>query len=136
MRLLKDIVQFGKDMSSLPWAIQIWAVLYPLPQLLGGLYFVRETPGLVILIGRILSFIIHSQVHRIKPFSKLIGPIGHVHWVLIIPYLVYVLVAEPPREIFYWFIVYVVVLSAISAVIDLRDVMRYFQHGYESYKRG
>ncbi|MGA1285464.1 MAG: hypothetical protein ACO34J_15610 [Prochlorothrix sp.] len=135
MNLLKDSIQFSRDMASLNWKIQIWAALYPLPQLLGGIYFAREIPGFVILMGRILSFIIHSQVHRVKPFSKLIGPIGHAHWLLILPYLIYILILDPVREPFYWFIAYVVTLSSISMVIDLYEVIRYFERGDASYQR-
>ncbi len=136
MNLLKDLVQFSKAMSTLPWRIQIWAVFYPLPQLLGGLYFIRETPGLVILLGRLLSLIIGSQVHRHRPFSKLIGSIGHAHWLLILPYLLYLLTTQALDTGLYWFIVYVCILSMVSMVIDIHDVVRYFQHRESYYKRG
>lgn len=136
MNLFKDLVQFWNAMGTLPWKIKIWAILYPLPQLLGGLYFIRETPGLVILIGRVLSFFIGSQVHRRRPFSKLIGPIGHAHWLLILPYLLHLLMIQTLDTSLYWFIVYVCVISMISAIIDILDVVQYFQHGESSYKRG
>lgn len=135
MNLIKDLVQFWNAMGSLPWKIQVWAVLYPLPQVLGGLYFIRETPGLVILLGRVLSFAIGSQVHRHRPFSKLIGPIGHVHWLLILPYLLYQLTTQTLDTGLSWFMVYVCVLSMVSSVIDIRDVVGYFQHGDSRYKR-
>jgi len=135
MNLFKDLVQFWKAMDTLPWTIKIWATFYPLPQLLGGLYFIGETPGLVILLGRVLSFIIGSQVHRCRPFSKLIGPIGHAHWLLILPYLLYLLTTQVLDTGLYWFIAYVCVVSMVSAVIDIHSVVRYFQHGESFYKR-
>lgn len=123
-------------MRSLLWTIKLWATLYPLPQLLGGgLYFIHETPGLVILLGRVLSFIIGSQVHRRRPFSKLIGPIGHAHWLVILPYLLYQLTTQILETSLCWFIVYVCVVSMMSAVIDIHSVMRYFQNGESFYKR-
>ncbi|NES21150.1 MAG: hypothetical protein F6K41_20025 [Symploca sp. SIO3E6] len=106
-----------------------------MPQFLGGLYFIRETPGLVILLGRVLSYVIGSQVHRRLPFSKLIGPIGHAHWLLILPYLFYLLTTQTLDTGLYWFIVYVCVISMVSAVIDIRDVVGYFQQGESLYKR-
>jgi len=107
MRLIKDSVDFWNAMSSLPRSIQIWAILYPLPQVIGGLYYIQEKPGLAIFLGRVISFVIGSQVHRRRPFSKMIGPIGHAHWLLIVPYLVIVLTTESLNKDFYWFIVYV-----------------------------
>ena len=135
MNLLKELVQFWNAMGTLPWTIRIWAILYPLPQLIGGLYFIHETPGLIILIGRLLSFIIGSQVHHRRPFSKLIGPIGHAHWLLILPYLLHLLATGTLDNALYWFISYVCVISMISAIIDILDVVRYLQHGESSYKR-
>ena len=135
MNFFKDLVQFWQAMGTLPRTIQIWAILYPLPQFLGGLYFIRETPGLVIFLGRVLSYVIGSQVHRRRPFSKLIGPIGHTHWLLILPYLFYLLTTQTLDTGLYWFIVYVCVIGMVSAVSDIRDVVGYFQHGESSYKR-
>ncbi len=135
MNLLKDLVQFWQAMGTLPRTIHIWAILYPLPQFLGGLYFIRDTPGLVILLGRVLSYVIGSQVHRRRPFSKLIGPIGHAHWLLILPYLLTLLATQTLDAGLYWFIVYVSTLSVVSAVIDIRSVVGYFQHGESFYKR-
>ena len=135
MNLFKDLVQFWNAMGTLPRTIHIWAILYPLPQVLGGLYFIRETPGLVILISRVLSFVIGSQVHRSRPFSKLIGPIGHAHWLLILPYLFYLLTTQTLDTGLYWFILYVCVLSMVSAVIDILIVVRYFQQGDSLYQR-
>ena len=126
---------FCKAMSTLPWWIQLWASVYPLPQVLGGLLFIQQTPGQVILIGRILSLIIGSQVHKRKPFSKLIGPIGHAHWLLIVPYLVYVLMSHNISSELYWFITYVLVLTGISGLLDINDLVKYFRKGDSAYKR-
>lgn len=135
MSIFKDIQQFSKDMSSLPWYIQVWATLYPLPQVLGGLYFIQTLPGAVILLGRILSTIIASQVHKGSPFSKLIGPVSHAHWLLILPYLGFVLATQQLQAPLFWFISYVTVTSCISAVIDIRDYFRAKQHGETAYRR-
>ncbi|MFT6006247.1 MAG: hypothetical protein ACI9SX_001221 [Pseudoalteromonas tetraodonis] len=122
-------------MSTLPWWIQLWAAVYPLPQVLGGLLFIQQTPGKVILIGRILSLIIGSQVHKRRSFSKLIGPIGHAHWLLIVPYLVYVLMSHSISSELYWFITYVLVLTGISGLLDINDLLKYFRKGDSAYKR-
>lgn len=135
MRFLKDLVQFFNDMGTLPRSIKIWAVMYPLPQFLGGIFFIQTMPGLVILIGRVASFCISSQVHKRSPFSKLIGPIGHAHWLLIVPYLVHTLLTQALSTPLYWFVVYVVVLTLISAVIDVRDTINHFKQGNSEYKR-
>ena len=85
MTLFKDIAVWFNAMGTLPWTIRLWACFYPLPQIVGGLIFIQSLPGLVILLGRLLSGVIASQVHKRTPFSKLMGPLGHAHWVLIGP---------------------------------------------------
>ena len=77
--MLKDLVVWFNAMGTLPRNIQVWACLYPLPQIIGGLLFIQTLPGFVILAGRILSGIVASQVHKRAPFSKLMGPAGHAH---------------------------------------------------------
>ena len=135
MSIFQDIKQFSKDMGTLPWYIQCWAISYPLPQFLGGLYFIQTLPGAVILLGRILSTIIASQVHKGSPFSKLIGPISHAHWLLILPSLGFVLATQQVEPPLFWFISYVVATSCISAVIDIRDYFNAKQNGETAYKR-
>jgi hypothetical protein len=135
MNIFKDLWAFSNAMSTLPRVIQVWATLYPLPQIVGGLYFIATLPGLVIFLGRVVSSVLASQVHKRSPFSKMIGPISHAHWLLILPYLVYVICTQTLSSPLYWFIVYVLITSLISAVIDFRDLVRYLKSGSSEYKR-
>ena len=56
--------------------------------------------GLVIFLGRVLSGIIASQIHKRAPFSKLMGPVGHAHWLLITPYLIHQLATQDLSALF------------------------------------
>ncbi|MEM7329195.1 MAG: hypothetical protein AAF437_10675 [Pseudomonadota bacterium] len=133
--MLKDLVVWFNAMGTLPWTIRLWAFFYPLPQIIGGLIFVQTMPGMVILIGRILSGIVASQVHKRSPFSKLMGPVGHAHWLLIVPYLVYQLATQTLSPELYAFILYVIVTTLISAVIDIKEVRTYLRRGHVEYQR-
>ena len=122
-------------MDTRPESIKAWAIAYPLPQVLGGLFFIQTIPGLVILLGRLLSVLIATQVHKRSYLSKLMGPAGHAHWILIVPYLIYVLKTQEISTPLYYFIVYVVVTTLISAVIDVKELIAYFKQGHAEYKR-
>eukprot|EP00435_Cladocopium_sp_Y103_P078516 s1_g2255.t1 len=122
-------------MGTLPWYIKVWASLYPLPQILGGLFFLLTLPGLVIFAGRVLSGIIASQIHKKSPFSKLMGPAGHAHWLLIVPYLVYELTTQDLPTGLYWFVSYVVATTIVSLVIDAFELMIYVRSGHVQYRR-
>ncbi len=135
MTVFKDLIVWFNAMGTLPWTIRVWACLYPLPQILGGLFFIQTLPGFVILAGRVLSGIVASQVHKRSAFSKLMGPVGHAHWLLIVPYLVYELATQELAAPLFWFVSYVVGTTLISAVIDVRELMTYLKSGHVKYKR-
>ena len=135
MSVFKDLVVWFNAMGTLPWTIRLWAIFYPLPQIIGGLIFILTLPGLVILLGRVLSGIIASQIHKRAPFSKLMGPVGHAHWALIVPFLIYTLATQPLSPVLYGFICYVIATTLISAVIDVRELQIYLKEGHVEYKR-
>lgn len=113
----------------------MWAIAFPLPQMIGGLFFINTLPGFVILAGRILSGFVSSQVHKRSPFSKLMGPVGHAHWLLIVPYLIFELSTQSLSAPLFWFITYVVGTTLISAVIDVREFTTYLKRGHVEYVR-
>ena len=133
--MFRDIWIWFNAMGTLPWTIRLWATFYPLPQIIGGLIFIQTTPGLVILLGRIFSGIIASQIHKRAPFSKLMGPVGHAHWLLIVPYLVYAMATQDLSPPLFCFIGYVVVTSLISGIIDVFELRLYLKSGHVQYQR-
>ncbi|MFN3213741.1 MAG: hypothetical protein ACE37M_11590 [Henriciella sp.] len=135
MSFVKDIWIWFNAMGTLPWTIKLWAIAYPLPQLIGGMIFIATLPGAVILLGRLLSGIIASQIHKRAPFSKLMGPVGHAHWVIIVPFLIYWLMTQAVSPALSWFIVYVILTTLISAVIDIQELRTYLKQGHVKYKR-
>lgn len=132
---MRDFRQWFNDMGTLPWYIKIWASLYPLPQIIGGLIFIMTVPGALIFGGRVLSGIIQSRIHKREPFAKMMGPIGHAHWVPIVQYLIYVLKTQDLSTWLYWFIIWVVVTTIISLIIDLKDTITHLRGNRAVYKR-
>ena len=135
MNIFKDIQVWFNAMGTLPWTIRVWACLHPLPQILGGLFFIQTLPGFVIFSGRIISGVISSQVHKRSPFSKLMGPLGHVHWVLIVSYLIYELSTQALPTSLFWFVSYVICTTLISSIIDVRELIVFLKRGHVEYKR-
>ena len=135
MTIFKDLWGWFNAMGTLPWTIKAWAILYPLPQIIGGLFFIQTLPGFVILAGRILSGITASQVHKRVPFSKMMGPIGHAHWLLIVPYLLYELSTESLSSPLSWFVIYVLGTTLISLALDVGELIAFSKRGHEEFKR-
>ncbi len=133
--IFKDFVTWFNAMGTLPWYIRLWATFYPLPQIIGGLIFIQTLPGAVIFGGRILSSLIASRIHKHAPFSKLMGPLGHAHWLLIVPYLVYELTTQEHSLPLRWFMIYVIGTTIISGVIDVFELRTYLRRGHVEYRR-
>lgn len=134
MTIFKDLRVWFDAMGTLPWYIRLWAIFYPLPQIVGGLIFIQTIPGDLIFFGRVLSGLIQSQIHKRAPFSKLMGPVGHAHWILITAYLVYALMTKDLSSPLYWFVVYVIGTTLISGVIDVYELVIYLRQGHVPYK--
>ena len=135
MTIFKDIWVWFNAMGTLPWTIRLWACFYPLPQIIGGLIFIQTLPGIIILTGRIVSGVVASQIHKRSPFSKLMGPLGHAHWILILPYLVYELATQDLSPALFGFVSYVIGTTLISGVIDVFELRNYLKRGHVEFKR-
>lgn len=135
MNIVKDVVTWFRAMGTLPWQIRLWATFYPLPQIIGGLIFIQTLPGALIFFGRVLSGLIASQIHKRTPFSKLMGPVSHAHWLLIVPYLLYALLIQDHSQPLRWFMMYVIGTTLISGVIDVIELRVYLKRGHVEYKR-
>ena len=135
MTIFRDIWVWFNAMGTLPWTIRLWACFYPLPQIIGGMIFIQTLPGVIILAGRVVSGIVASQIHRRSPFSKLMGPVGHAHWILIVPFLVYELSTQDLSPALFWFISYVIGTTLISGVIDVLELRTYLKRGHVEFKR-
>ena len=108
------------------WRIWLWGGLLNIPQVLGGLIFVRSAEGLLILVTVILTLLIAGQMHRREPFSRLIG-LCHLPWIALLPWIVWRIMAVDHSGIQKAWMIYVVVTILVSLLFDTFDVVRYFR---------
>jgi len=132
--LTTDIVNFSRDMSTLPRKIQIWASLFPLPQFVfGTICAFTEGPysvGALFLYARLESFIVAGQIQKRNPFTKLMGPAMHIPFYFLVPYAVSWLYHTPePKDsadrMQYSFVAYTCVITSISLLSDTRVLVKW-----------
>jgi hypothetical protein len=123
--LLTDTIAFCKDMSTLRWQIQAFALLFPFPQFVGGAALMLLCPtgrhiGAYLFGARALSFVIAGQVNARARFSKKMGPIMHVPLFLVMPTVVaWALQAHADAEV--WparFCLFTAAITGVSFVLD------------------
>jgi hypothetical protein len=129
--LVKDVLSFGRAMSTLPWKIQIWALLFPFPQFIFGFWsavFVSfDCIGAYYLYVRAITFVLAGQVHKQRPFSKLMGPIMHAPFLLLVPVGIRWILLQQNEDmtrlalkerVHFYFVVYTTIITTISLVLD------------------
>ena len=145
------VVDFNRwfwDMSKLIVPIQVWAVLFPLPQMLVGCWSCivissTTSAGAYYFYARVLSFCIACQIHKYYPYNKIVGPIMHTPFYVVVPYSIYwllLLSAEASSSsddaitttsttitstIHYRFVVYTTILTSISLVLDTMTFVKW-----------
>ena len=126
MFLFLDPISMIRDIRRQGLGIWIWGGLLNIPQLIGGLFFIRTIEGQVILVTIILTLVVAGQIHKRTPFSRLIG-MCHLPWLALLPWLVYRLnYFEHLLQLRIW-VYYVAAAILISLFFDALDIYRYMR---------
>eukprot|EP00992_Anisonema_acinus_P006843 TRINITY_DN2385_c0_g1_i1.p1 TRINITY_DN2385_c0_g1~~TRINITY_DN2385_c0_g1_i1.p1 ORF type:complete len:170 (-),score=42.27 TRINITY_DN2385_c0_g1_i1:45-554(-) len=139
--LLRGLAGFVREMQSLPAPLQLWAAMFPFPQLLVGAYLIVTrgvgTPAGYLFAARAASFLIAGQVHLRTPRSKVTGPIMHTPFLVAMPPCVRWLgsaaaAGDPGMARFLW---YTLPLTGLSLVGDAALAWRWWRHGRRAVGR-
>ncbi len=122
-----DVKAFGDAMSTLPMKITIWASMFPFPQFIfGAASLVLKGPGSIgamFFYVRAQSFVVAGQMHKRMPYSKLMAPVMHLPFFILVPYSIHWLFTTPSPEsgvdkFHYGWVMYTTIITAISCVLD------------------
>ena len=124
MNLLLDPFRMIGDIGRASRVVNAWGAALNIPQVIGGLVFIKTLEGQLVLATVVATLIVAGQIHRNTPFSRLIG-LCHIPWLALLPWLVVRLQAQEHSIALQVWGYYVVVTIAISLVFDAIDVYRY-----------
>ena len=92
----------------------------------------KSSIGAYYFYARVLSGCIACQIHKYYPYKKIVGPIMHVPFYIVVPYSIYWLltreaddIATPPSNIHYRFVVYTTIITSISLVLDTMTFIKW-----------
>ena len=118
--------------NFLPAKTQWWARAFPFPQLGFGAFFaVTKSPTCIaaqFLYARVISFIIAGQVHKRKPFGKIMGPIMHVPFLIVMPASVSFLADHRQligSDFHTTFVAYTTIITTISLLMDAGTALQW-----------
>jgi hypothetical protein len=86
MFLFLDPLKMIREIRGLGGFIGTWGGLLNIPQVIGGLLFIRSLEGQIILVTAIFTLVVAGQIHKRAKFSRMIG-ICHMPWLAMLPWL-------------------------------------------------
>lgn len=107
---------------AVPW--QLWLMILAVFNLVGPLLFLGEIEARITLGVFLASFGLMIGLTALAGFSRLLG-LGHFLWFPLLVYLWDRLSLHPPDNAFGWWLRGLMVVNALSLVIDVVDVARY-----------
>jgi hypothetical protein len=118
------LAKFPKGVSKLPVAVQSWLGVLMLANAIMPLFFLGRREAQVTLAIFLVSAALMMILTHLVGFTRLLG-LGHILWVPLLLYLWSRMGGHPADQPYGAWIRIVMVLNAVSLVMDGWDVVRY-----------
>ncbi len=117
-------IKFNKGMMRMPFHWQLWIMLLVTFNLLIPLFFLDRLEAQVVIGAIVASMILMTVLTAISGFTRLLG-LGHIFWVPLLYFLWMRLEQNPADDFFGIWMRGLMLLNAVSLIIDTVDVGRY-----------
>ncbi len=121
---VRAFIKFNKGMLKMPVHWQFWLLLLITANLLIPLFFLSRVEARVVVAVLAASMTLTTVLTGRYGFTRILG-LGHVLWIPLLYFLWTRLDAIPANDAFGIWIRALIVLNALSLVIDAIDVARY-----------
>ena len=118
------MIDFFRTMLKLPFPWLVWVALLMCANMVMPVFFFGTLEGKLIFLAAMAGAVLQTWIFSSNGFVRLLGA-GHFPWLPLVIWLWLRLGQTPSDGIFRYWIISVIVLDAISLVIDLTDVVRY-----------
>ena len=132
---MKSFIKFNKGMMRMPIYWQLWLLLLVAVNVVIPFLFVGRLEAQVVLGTMIVNVILMTLLTGLTGFSRLLG-LGHSPWFLLLYFLWAQLEQIPAGDFFGIWIRALIVLNALSLVMDTVDVIRYLRGEREETVQG
>jgi len=121
---MKSFIKFNKGMMRMPIHWQLWLLLLMAVNVAIPFLFVGRLEAQLVLGAMVVNVILMTLLTGLTGFSRLVG-LGHFPWFLLLYFLWTQLDQLPAGDFFGIWIRALIVLNALSLVIDTVEVARY-----------
>ena len=121
---MRAFIKFNKGMLKMPLPVRLWLMLLVAANMVVPLFFISHLEAQVVLGVFMGSAILMTVLTGLSGFSRLLG-FGHILWVPLLYFLWTRLDQMPADDFFGVWVRVLMVLNALSLVVDAADVIRY-----------
>ena len=121
---MQGFIKFNKGVLRVSWPVKIWLLLLVAANAVAPLFFLQHVEAQMILGAMFVGATMMSVLTAHFGFSRILG-LGHILWIPLVGWLAFRLGQIPADDAFGLWIRGVIVVNALSLVIDGVDVFRY-----------
>ena len=121
---MNAFIKFNKGMLKMPVGVRLWLMLLVTANMIMPFFFLDHLEAKIVLGTMLFSAILMTILTATSGFSRLLG-LGHILWFPLLIFLWTRLDQIPAGGLFGIWIRALIVLNALSLVIDTGDVIRY-----------
>jgi len=122
--VLSAFLKFNKGIMMMSLAAQLWVGLLVAANMIAPLFFLRHAEAQIVLGVFVISGALMMILTALSGFTKLLG-LGHILWFPLLGYLWFQLNQLPADSTFGLWVRALIVINAISLVLDTVDVIRF-----------
>lgn len=104
--------------------VRAWLIVLGISNMMIPIFFIRRMEAGVMLMCTILGFMIGVQLHKRKGMTRILG-LMHLPWVFAVFFLVKAMITRGVSDMYGLWMVVALVLTSVSLIIDIWDVVRY-----------
>ena len=121
---MKGFIKFNKGILRMSLPVKTWLLLLVAANGVAPLFFLDRVEAQAVLVSMMIGAMLMSLLTARFGFSRILG-VGHILWIPLLGWLAFRLEQIPADDSFGLWIRGVMLLNAVSLVIDTADVVRY-----------
>lgn len=122
--MLRAFIKFNKSLMKLPLQWQVWLMLLVGSNMVVPFFFINRLEARITLGTMMISMMLMTVITHLTGFTRLLG-LGHILWFPML-YFFWIQRSQIPADDFFgiWLRT-LMILNAVSLIIDIGDVCRY-----------
>ncbi len=132
---MRAFIKFNKGLMNGPTHVLLWLMLLIAANLVVPLFFLGRLEAQLVVVALLASAILMTFLTGLYGFTRLLG-VGHIFWIPLLFFLWTRLGQIPADNFFGIWLRILMILNAMSLVIDVVDVIRYIAGDREETVKG